>query len=151
MTMPLVARSKHVEHTFFLLMEVDYTQIAGCRMTAVKRKLMDLFEVDYLVEASMFLGMAITRDRKAGLLPPSQQKSITNTLRRSGLEEARPSKATRATGLSLVTTEDALDTNIYPYSELVGVASQSPHLGYVSVLIDRERGGHQQAHCRDGC
>jgi hypothetical protein len=108
----------------YVLVYVDDILIAAKDMVSVnvtKSRLMQSFEARDLGEASLFLGMNITRDRATGSLKVSQERAIGNLINKYGLNEAKPKTVPLSSSIKL-TAEDgeALDKECYPFSALVG-------------------------------
>lgn len=108
----------------YVLVYVDDILIAAKDMVSVnvtKSRLMQSFEARDLGEATLFLGMNITRDRVTRSLKVSQERAIGNLIDKYGLNEAKPKTVPLSSSIKL-TTEDgeALDKECYPFSTLVG-------------------------------
>lgn len=92
------------------------------RVQEVKQHVMQKFDARDLGEASFFIGMDIVRDRTRGTVHLSQRKLTAELLTKYGMSEAKPASVPISTGTTLSKDDGsgALDTNIHPYSELVG-------------------------------
>jgi hypothetical protein len=87
----------------------------------VKDHLLNTFDGRYLGPATSFLGIAINRDRANRVIKLSHQRMVTDLVHHFGLENgnARVVPLTATVGLSFG-AGDPLDTDTYPYRELVG-------------------------------
>jgi hypothetical protein len=112
--------------TCYLLVYVDDLLVAAKSLkiaVLVKEKLMDVFDIRDLGAAKLFLGMEITRNRKARTLSLSQAGYAASVLERFGMQDAKPRSIPLDLGLKLVpadSEDDMLDTAKYPYAEVVG-------------------------------
>jgi hypothetical protein len=107
----------------YLLVYVDDMLVASKSMSAineVKCKLEDVFDIHDLGEAHRFLGMEITRDRQSRTLKLSQHGAAAGLVSKYGLVDANSRSTPIGTGVRLSADGEQLDTNAYPYSELVG-------------------------------
>jgi hypothetical protein len=107
----------------YLVVWVDDILIAASgveRATKVKAHLAKKFDVRDLGEASYFLGMELTRDREARTLKLTQRKLTGELIERYGLSSARARSVPLETGEKLTKDGEPLDTERFPYSELVG-------------------------------
>jgi hypothetical protein len=106
-----------------LLVWVDDILIAGPgveRISKVKAQLAALFDVRDLGEATYFLGMELGRDRAARTLKLTQIRLTRELLSRYGLESARAPSVPLAAETKLTKEGEPLDTQRFPYSELIG-------------------------------
>lgn len=112
------------ESTVYLLVYVDDLLIASRDLgavQAVKDMLMSIFDARDLGEARVFLGMEIVRDRVQGTIHLSQRKLAEELVSKHGLGGAKPASVPLSPSVKLSKHEgQPLDTNRYPYSELVG-------------------------------
>jgi hypothetical protein len=108
--------------TVYLLVYVDDILIAarGDLAKQVYAAIEDKFTVRNLGDATFFLGMHITRDRIARTITLSQEQHTLNMLDRFNMADAKPRRTPLATGTRLIAEGDPLDTELYPYSALVG-------------------------------
>ncbi|GAQ93561.1 hypothetical protein KFL_016490010, partial [Klebsormidium nitens] len=90
------------------------------RLAKVKAHLSEKFDVRDLGPAEYFLGMELTRDRRARTIKLTQKKLTKELLGRYGLEAAKARSTPLSSGEKLQREGDPLDTGKYPYSELVG-------------------------------
>ena len=90
------------------------------RVTKVKAHLSGKFDVRDLGPAEFFLGMELTRDRGAHTIKLTQKKLTKELLGRYGLRTAKARSTPLSSGEKLQKNGDPLDTDKYPYSELVG-------------------------------
>jgi hypothetical protein len=108
----------------FLLVYVDDILIAADSMEMIrliKQQLMSTFDARDLGEASSYLGISISRDRKKGLITLAQQRMTTDLVQRFGLDDGKVRSIPLSPSLKLMQGEgDPLDTARYPYSQLVG-------------------------------
>lgn len=114
----------------FVLVYVDDLLVAG-NAPAVKQvtdALAAIFKVRDLGDASLFLGMTVTRDRNERTLFLGQQRMISDLLDKFQLDQARPSTVPISTSVTLSkSVGDPIDVSRYPYSSLIG------SLMYISV------------------
>jgi ribonuclease HI len=112
------------EDTCYVLVYVDDILMAAKELATinkVKQILMEAFEARDLGEATLFLGITITRDRTNKLVKLAQARLITELLERFGMREANPRSVPLSAGTRLTQDEgEPLDTSVYPYSTLIG-------------------------------
>jgi hypothetical protein len=97
--------------------------IASKSMSAineVKDKLDKVFDIHDLGEPHRFLNLEITRDRQRRTLKLSQCGAATALVSKYGLIDANSRSTPIGTGVHLCADGAQLDTDAYPYSELVG-------------------------------
>jgi len=107
----------------YVLVYVDDMLIAAQSISAiqeVKQRLRDVFDIHDLGEAHRFLGMEITRDRASHTLKLSQQRAAATLVNKYGLGDANSRCVPISAGVHLSGEGELLDTDAYPYSELVG-------------------------------
>lgn len=111
-------------HQVYLLVYVDDILVSSSSLTvveSVKRSLGAVFDVRDLGEATFFLGMEITRDRKKGVIKLSQRKAVTDLIAKFQMGNAK-SKSTPFTPSTRLSGEGSkeVDKSRVPYTELVG-------------------------------
>ena len=107
----------------YVLVYVDDMLVASSSMSAVnevKSKLKSVFDIHDLGAAHRFLGLEITRERNSCTLKLSQHKAALSLVEKYGLADANSRGTPISTGIHLSTDGVQLDTEAYPYSELVG-------------------------------
>lgn len=111
------------DDTVFVLMYVDDLLVAAKLMhnvNTVKAKLRKSFDCRDLGEATQFLNIHITRDRKCGALKITQHLATSELVSKFGLDSAHARKVPLTPGTMLRSEGEPLDTVKYPYAELVG-------------------------------
>jgi hypothetical protein len=98
-----------------LVAGLNYAKIA-----ALKELLGAVFDVRNLGEAMCFLGMEVSRDRKARTLKLTQKKLMEDLLARHEREAAINKSVLINPGEKLVRDGEPLDREKVPYNELVG-------------------------------
>jgi hypothetical protein len=109
--------------TIWLLVWVDDILVATQgeeQIAKVKAHLIAKFDVRDLRLATYFLGMELSRDRKARSLKLTQKKLTRELISRYGLANARARSVSLAAGEKLRKEGEPLDTVRFPYSECVG-------------------------------
>ncbi len=86
----------------------------------MKAHLTAKFDVWDLGPATYFLGMELSRDRKARSLKLTQKKLMGELISRYGLADARARSVPQAAGEKLRKEWEPLDTVRFPYSECMG-------------------------------
>ena len=108
----------------YLLTYVDDLLIAGKDInliTELKNKLKSAFALTDMGPAEHFLGMKIVRDRDARTLTLTQAVLTSELLEKFRMDEAKTAITPLVTGMVLTRNDgEPLDTQAYPYSELVG-------------------------------
>lgn len=119
--------------TVYLLVYVDDLLLGSKSpivLSAVKSRLMRIFDMRDLGPVSQFLGMSISRDRVKRTLSVSQAGMARSIVSKFGMTSARPRSTPVDSAIKLVpaqSEEEFLDTTVYPYAELIGA------LLYISV------------------
>jgi hypothetical protein len=90
------------------------------QVAKVKAHLTAKFDVRDLRPATYFLGMELSRDRKARSLKLTQKKLTRELISRYGLADARARSVSLAAGEKLRKEGEPLDTVRFPYNECVG-------------------------------
>jgi hypothetical protein len=107
----------------YVLVYVDDMLLASRSMLLideVKRRLQGVFDIHDLGEATMFLGMEISRDRSSKELKLTQHRAAVNLASKYGLHDANGRCVPVSVGTQLSGEGAVLDTSVYGYSELVG-------------------------------
>ena len=98
--------------------------IAADSMKAVKAfkaTITAAFDAHDLGEAAHFLGMAITRDRKARTIKLDQKTMAAQLVSKYGLDDGKPRGVPLSKSIELSRdTGEALDKDVYTYTHLVG-------------------------------
>jgi hypothetical protein len=113
----------HEGDKVYVLVYVDDMLIASKSMSAineVKCMLDDVFDIHDLGAPHRFLGLEISRDRQRRTLKLSQHAAAVGLVNKYGLADANSRSTPISTGVQLSADGELLDTNAYPYSELVG-------------------------------
>jgi ATP-binding cassette subfamily B (MDR/TAP) protein 1 len=109
--------------TVWLLVWVDDILVAAQgeeRVAKVKAHLIAKFDVRDLGLTTYFLGMELSRDRKAQSLKLTQKKLTGELINRYGLADAHACSVPQAMGEKLKKEGEPLDTVRFPYSECMG-------------------------------
>jgi hypothetical protein len=131
-----------IQPGFFVLVYVDDFTLASNSsddLKAFKRELMQQFKMKDMGEISHYLGMTMTRDRKARTITLSQQAYIEDVLQRFGMGDCTPVKTPLPTNLDGIYTP-VTEPCKHPYPQLVGclmyaMVCTRPDLAFpVSVL-----------------
>jgi hypothetical protein len=140
----------------FMLVWVDDVLIASDTKECVdeaKQKLMGVFDARDLGEATVFIGMQISRDREQGVLKLSQHNHITQMLAKHRMLESRPAPTPMDPGIQLDREHagPALDTAKYPYSSIVGgllyvSVCTRPDISQAVGVLSRYMSAPQQMH-----
>ena len=108
----------------YLLVYVDDILLACGDLAVVMRikdHLLSTFAGRYLGPATSFLGIAIQRDRQARTLKLHHERMVTDLVHTFGLDHGNPRVLPLSPSVELsVKVGDPLDSNMYPYRELVG-------------------------------
>jgi hypothetical protein len=105
-----------------LLVYVDDILIAGkdaAAVSKIKAALSTAFDVRDLGEATMFLGMEITRDREARTVVLSQKRAVLDLLDKYSMKDCKKRPTPMAVSTRLIKSTDS-DEKVQHYSELVG-------------------------------
>ena len=108
----------------YVLVYVDDLLIAGedeKSIDAVKTTLKTIFKIREL-DANLFVGIEITRNRSVGTLKVSQRLMASELVSKYGMSDAKVKSTPMSTSVKLVkgNADDALDTQTCGYCELVG-------------------------------
>ena len=108
----------------FVIVYVDDMLIAADSMKAVdafKETITAAFNAHDLGEAAHFLGMAITRDRRARTIKLDQKTMAARLVSKYGLDDGKPRGVPLSKSIELSRdTGEPLDKDVYPYTHLVG-------------------------------
>jgi hypothetical protein len=108
----------------YILCYVDDLLLAAADLNTlidIKLALTSIFEAHDLGEASLFLGMTITRDRINRTLRLGQDRMVSDIISKFGLENAKPKNLPLSTSEVLSKTiGEPLDKTQYPYSTVIG-------------------------------
>jgi hypothetical protein len=75
-------------------------------MAALKKNLMEQYEMSDLGEASIILGMRVQRDRKKRIMTIDQESYVKEALKRFNMVDAHPTRTPLPSGLVLTKAED---------------------------------------------
>lgn len=89
-------------------------------LTNTKQQLMTVFEARDLGSATFYLGMDIIRDRTAKTITLAQQRLTRDLLEKYKMTNANSVNTPLSLATKLTKEGTALDTAIYPYSQLIG-------------------------------
>ena len=107
-----------------VIVYVDDMLIAADSMKAVnafKATITAAFDAHDLGEAAHFLGMAITRDRRARTIKLDQKTMAAQLVSKYGLDDGKPRGVPLSKSIELSRdTGEALDKDVYTYTNLVG-------------------------------
>jgi transposase InsO family protein len=109
--------------TTYMLVYVDDLLIATKSKTTadnVVNNLCSAFDIRDLGNASVFLGMQITRDRAAKTLKLDQSKMTRELVAKYGMTACKAKSTPLAVGVDLISEEPNLDTEQHNYAELIG-------------------------------
>jgi hypothetical protein len=107
----------------YLVTYVDDLLIAAKTLEAVnnlKSKLMDIFNMRDLGEATEYLGMTIARDRTRHTIKLAQETMTMELLKNYNMENAKTTAIPLAESTKLNKDGTPLDTAVYPYRTLIG-------------------------------
>jgi transposase InsO family protein len=121
---PSLFISMRKDDTVYLLVYVDDILIAAKHAETIrdtKATLMHSFEARDLGEASLYLGMTITRDRTNKTIKLAQERMTSDIIHKFGLDEAKTKTTPMSTSIQLTKdTGEPLDLAQYGYTQLVG-------------------------------
>ncbi len=86
----------------------------------LKSQLASIFDIHDMGEAKFFLGMEIERNREKGTLVLSQRRFTEELLNKYSMIESKGKSVPMSTALKLQRDGEALDTEHYRYSEIIG-------------------------------
>ena len=108
----------------YVLIYVDDILIAAADKTMVnkvKEFLTTAFSARDLGEATYYLGINLTRDRSARSIKITHERAIADLASKFDLTDCKPRDIPMSAGLNLNALDgEPLDTNTYPYTNLVG-------------------------------
>ena len=108
----------------YILVYVDDLLVAGkdkASVDAVKKDLQSVFDIRDLGNAGVFIGIEIVRDRAAGTLKIMQRRMAADLVAKYGLADGKTKSTPMSSALKMTRESgDALDTQQFAYSELVG-------------------------------
>lgn len=122
---------RHGHSYLLLLMYVDDILLASNSvelLTKVKSQLNNEFEMSDMGQPAYMLGVQIRRDRERGTISISQDKYISNILKRFGMMDAHPSripltagvKLEKAPAIDMLRPKEKADVAAIPYKQAVG-------------------------------
>ena len=118
-------------NTTYALVYVDDILLASKskpQIDGIKQKLSSAFKARDLGEATLFLGITLTRDRAAGTIKLAQERLATDIVAKYGQADAKPRALPLSLGTSLTKTGgEPLDTKLFPYAEAVGALNYLAH------------------------
>jgi hypothetical protein len=87
----------------------------------LKQELMTTFDARDMGDVESYLGMKIVRDRASRIIKLSQGLMTKNLVEKYGMEDSKTKSTPLGLNIKLTADEgEPLDTDIYPYSQLVG-------------------------------
>ena len=130
----------------YLLVYVDDILITASSLEAVstvKERLMATFDARDLGEVNHYLGMKIIRDRGSRTISMSQELMVREIVEQFGLSDAKTMSTPLSLSIKLNAEDgDLLDTEVYPYSQLVGklmylMVCTRPDIAYAVGVLSR--------------
>jgi hypothetical protein len=108
----------------YLMIYVDDILIASNDKDLIrdlKQELMTTFDARDMGDVESYLGMKIVRDRGSRIIKLSQGLMTKNLVEKYGMEDSKTKSTPLGLNIKLTADEgEPLDTDIYPYSQLVG-------------------------------
>ena len=116
---------RHDNGIIYLLVYVDDLLFAGAtkdvKLQEVKTKLQAIFDSRDLGDVNLFVGIELIRNRTAGTLKICQPRMIGELLTKYGMLQVKTRTTPLSASIKLVKDSgELLDTNKFPYSELIG-------------------------------
>jgi len=111
------------EINVYILVYVDDILIVAKDLELVrdiKKTIMTTFNARDLGEAAYFLGWEIKRDRVKKTIKVTQQRMTTDLVNKYGMRNVKPWTTPMSLALKMTKNGEELNTNVNPYSELVG-------------------------------